>query len=338
MPWVAPTLVRIENDGRLYLELGTNVLDSRLERAPPNLYIGINSVSTTVLHSNSANNTWGGDIIVDTVDDAGNWVFTPYFGTGSLYTLNIDGNIYGNEEGGPGGIAANHISRDTALNDARLLSTAGVSSSGGVINLNGQFHDNQFGAIATPVTADNENQLLRFFIRGSDQTVVNARQQWDSAGLIFVENGILRYEGDGNFWTPLAAANLNAANGQSGMRIGGNSNNWNAAVILTKPGQVLNISRIDIGGDGTTDYNQFGNDMLAGTNTSGTVTFGDGTDRIVYNGASAANNFRARPDRVPGRRRHDGAEFPPGRHGCATHIPPSRKSVVVSSTSTARTM
>ena len=284
-------LVRIENDGRLYLELGTNVLDSVSGGAPPNLYIGINSVSTTVLHSNNANNTWGGDIIVDTVDDAGNWVFTPYLGTGSLYTLNIDGDIYGNEEGGPGGIAANHISRDTALNDARLLSTAGVSSSGGVINLNGQFHDNQFGAIATPVTADNENQLLRFFIRGSDQTVVNARQQWDAAGLIFVENGILRYEGDGNFWTPLAAANLNAANGQSGLRIGGNSNNWNAAVILTKPGQVLNISRIDIGGDGTSDYNQFGNDMLAGTNTSGTVTFGDGTDRIVYNGSSAANNF-----------------------------------------------
>ncbi|MCB1278191.1 autotransporter-associated beta strand repeat-containing protein [Prosthecobacter sp.] len=284
-------LLRIENDGRLYLELGTNMLDSASGGAPANLYIGNISVSTNVLHSNSANNTWGGDIIVDTVDDAGNWVFTPYLGTGALYTLTIDGDIYGNEEGGPGGIAANHINTDTALNDARLIATNSINSAGGVINLNGQFHDNQFGAIAAPVTSDNENQLLRFFIRGSDQAVVNARQQWDAAGLIFVENGILRYEGDGNFWTPLAAANMNSANGQSGMRIGGNSNNWNAAVILTKPGQALNISRIDIGGDGNNDFNQFGNDMLAGTNTSGTVTFGDGTDRVVYNGSSAANNF-----------------------------------------------
>ena len=159
------------------------------------------------------------------------------------------------------------------------------------ININGQFRDNYLGAISTPVTADNENQLLRFFIRGSNELVVNAHQQWNAAGLIFVEQGILRYEGEGNFWTTEAAANMNSANSQSGMRIGGNSNAFNAAVVLTKPGQALNIARIDIGGDGNNDFNQFGNDMLAGTNSTGTVTFGDGTDRIVYNGSSAANNF-----------------------------------------------
>lgn len=285
-------LVRIEGSGQLYMELGTNVLNSTVSPTPPSLYVGVNDASRTVLYSNNANNTWGGDIIIDNVDNAGNWVFSSYIGTNALYTLNINGNIYSNEEGAPAlGIAANHISTDISLNDARLLATNGIHANGGVINLNGQFKDNVNGAIASPVTSDNENQLLRFFIRGSDQAVVNARQQWDAAGLIFVENGILRYEGDGNFWTPTAAANMNAANGQSGMRIGGNSNNWNAAVILTKPGQVLNIGRIDIGGDGTNDFNQFGNDMLAGTNTSGTVTFGDGTERIVYNGSNATNNF-----------------------------------------------
>ena len=277
-------LVVIEGAGQLYLELGTNVLDTASGGAPPDLFVGINDASRTVLYSNSANNTWGGDVIIDNVDNAGNWVFSSYIGTNALYTLNINGDIYGNE-------LLNPINTDTALNDARLLGTNGINSAGGVINLNGQFRDNSAGAIAAPVTTENENQLLRFFIRGSDQAVVNARQQWDAAGLIFVENGILRYEGDGNFWTAQAAANMNSTNGQSGLRIGGNSNNWNAAVILTKAGQVLNIGRIDIGGDGTNDYNQFGNDMLAGTNTSGTVTFGDGTETIRYNGSSSANNF-----------------------------------------------
>ena len=285
-------LVKIEGSGQLYMELGTNVLNSTVSATPPSLYVGVNDASRTILYSNNANNTWGGDVIIDNVDNSGNWVFTSYIGTNALYTLNINGDIYSNEEGAPAlGIAANNISTDTSLNDARLLATNGIHANGGVINLNGQFKDNVNGAIASPVTNDNENQLLRFFIRGSDEAVVNARQQWDAAGLIFVENGILRYEGDGNFWTPTAAANMNAANSQSGLRIGGNSNNWNAAVILTKPGQVLNIGRIDIGGDGTNDFNQFGNDMLAGTNTSGTVTFGDGTERIVYNGSNATNNF-----------------------------------------------
>ena len=277
-------LVRIEGSGQLYLELGTNVVDSASGGAPPDLFVGINDASRTILYSNNANNTWGGDIIIDNVDNTGNWVFTSYIGTNALATLNLNGDIYGNE-------LANPINTDTSLNDARLIATNGINSAGGVININGQVHDNANGAIATPVTSDNENQLLRFFIRGSDQAVVNARQQWDAAGLIFVENGILRYEGEGNFWTPQAAANMNAANGQSGLRIGGNSNLWNAAVILTKPGQALNISRIDIGGDGTNDYNQLGNDMLAGTNSSGTVTFGDGTDRVVFNGSNAANAF-----------------------------------------------
>lgn len=291
-------LVKIEGSGQLYLELGTQVLNKAVGGAstPPALYIGVVDNSRNHLFSNSSNNTWGGDVIVDNVDNLGNMLYDTRIGVNTRDTLNINGNIYGNELGtdptGPyAGIAPNPINTDTALNDARYVTTNGSSSAGGVINLNGQVRDNYLGAIDTPVTADNENQLLRFLVRGSNELVVNARQQWNAAGLIFVEQGILRYEGDGNFWTSEAAANMNSANSQSGMRIGGNSNTFNAAVVLTKPGQVLNIARIDIGGDGTSDYNQFGNDMLAGTNTSGTVTFGTGTDRIVYLGANATNNF-----------------------------------------------
>jgi len=286
------SLVRIEGSGQLYLELASNVLDRADGGAAPALYVGVVDASRNTLYSNGQNNTWGGDVIIDNVDNLGNMLFDTRIAVNARDTLNINGNIYGNELGAPAhGIAANPINPDIALNDARYVTTSGSNSAGGIINLNGQFRDNVNGAIATPVTIENENQLLRFFIRGSSELVVNVKQQWDAAGLIFVEQGILRYEGEGNFWTPQAAANLNAANSQSGMRIGGNNNNFNATVVLTKPGQVLNIGRIDIGGDGNNNFNQFGNDMLAGTNTTGTVTFGDGTDRIVYNGSSAANNF-----------------------------------------------
>lgn len=287
------TLVRIEGSGQLYLELGTNVISSADGGAPPDLYVGILDGSRNTLFSNTSNNVWGGNIIVDNVDNLGNMLFDTRIGVNARDNLTINGNIYGNELGSPDNfIDPNPINTDIVLNDARYVTTNGSNSAGGVINLNGQFKDNVNGAIADPVTAANENQLLRFLIQGSNELVVNARQQWDAAGLIDVRQGIFRYEGDGDFWTPIAAANLNAANSQSGMRIGGNINTANAAVILTKPGQSLNIGRIDIGGDGTNNFNSLGNDMIAGTNTTGTVTFGNGTERIVFNGSNSANAFR----------------------------------------------
>ena len=286
-------LVRIEGSGRLYLELGTNVLDKANGGSAPALYVGTLSVSTNHLFSNGQNNTWGGDVIVDNVDNLGNMLFDTRIGVNARDTMNINGNIYGNELGAPDyGILPNPINTSIVLNDARYVTTNGSNAAGGVINLNGQFRDNFNGPIDEPVTAANENQLLRFFIRGSNELVVNARQQWAAAGQIRVEQGIFRYEGDGNFYTDETATNLSAANGQSGLRLSGNINTANSAFVLTKPGQVLNISRIDIGGDGTNNWNSLGNSMIAGTNSTGTVTFGDGTDRIVYNGSNSANAFR----------------------------------------------
>ncbi|MBE2283551.1 MAG: autotransporter-associated beta strand repeat-containing protein [Prosthecobacter sp.] len=283
--------VNIEGSGQLYLELGTNVVETASGGAAPDLHIGAIDASRVVLYSNSGNNSWGGDVIIDAVDGLGNWVFTSRISVNALATLNLNGDVYGDD-------VANPISTDTALNDARLVSTIGGSSSGGVINLNGRFRDNINGGIGETVTPDNENKLLRFQIGGSNELVVNVRQQWDSAGRIMIEQGILRYEGDGNFYTA-AASFTDTANGQSGIDMSGsagsssNNNNstFNTAIILTKDGQALNIGRIDIGGDGTSNFNGRGNVMLAGTNASGTVTFGNGTERVVYNGASAANAY-----------------------------------------------
>ncbi len=297
-------LVRTEGAGSLYLELGTNVRNSIVGGSPsgppPDLFVGTIDTTRVVLYSNNSNNTWGGDVIIDTVDNLGNWVFTARISANARDTLNIDGNIYSNEEGSAAltakGIAAHAINLDIALNDARLVSTGGGSSTGGIININGQFSDNVNGPVSAPVTIENENQVLRFQIGGSNEMIVNVRQQWNAAGQIRVEQGILRYEGGGNFWTPLAAERMDSTNSQSGLRIGGsyggtNNGAQNAAVILTKAGQVLNIGRIDIGGDGTNNYNAFGNTMLAGTNTSGTVTFGDGTERVYFYGATASRRF-----------------------------------------------
>lgn len=282
-------IVNIQGSGQLYLELGTNIINSTISSTPPDLYVGTTDASRTILYSNSANNTWGGNIIIDAVDSSGNWVFESRLGTNALATLNINGDIYSND-------IANPINTDTALNDARLLSTAGVHSSGGIINLNGQFKDNVngVGGVGAAISSDVENQLLRFQIRGSNELVVNARQQWDAAGRIYVEQGILRYEGDGNFFTDDAAIATNTGNGQSGIRMGGtaggtNNGTANNAIILTKAGQVLNINRIDIGGDGTNNFNALGNTMLAGTNTSGTVTFGNGNERILFTQANSTN-------------------------------------------------
>ncbi|MCB1203624.1 MAG: hypothetical protein KDN18_05150, partial [Verrucomicrobiae bacterium] len=238
----ASGLVKIEGNGQLYLELGTQVIDNTAGPTPPDLFVGVIDASRPVLYSNNSNNTWGGNVIIDTVDNLGNWVYTARIATNTRDTLNIEGDIYGNE-------IANPINTDIALNDARLVSTTGGSSSGGIINLNGRVRDNALGSISSPVNSNNENQLLRFQIGSSNELIVNVRQQWDAAGIILLDQGILRYEGEGNFWSDTAAANLNAASSQSGFRMGGsagsssnnNNSSLNSAFILTKPGQVLNI-------------------------------------------------------------------------------------------------
>lgn len=280
-------MVRIDNSGQLYLELGITPATLNGGNAP-DMFIGTTDATRVVLYSNSANNTWGGNIIVDSLDNLGAWVYTARLSVNTLASLNINGNIYSNE-------LLNPINTDATLSDPRLVSTIGGSGSGGVINLNGQFRDNALGSIGAPVTTDNENQVLRFQIGGSNDLVVNVRQQWDSAGAILLEQGILRYEGEGNFWTDGAAASITASNGHSGLRMSGtaggtNNGTANNAFILTKAGQALNVGRIDIGGSGTNNNNGYGNVMLAGTNTSGTVTFGNGTERVVYGSVSATNS------------------------------------------------
>lgn len=271
------TRADVVGTGALYLELGTTI-------SGVDLYIDGLAGSRTVMRSNGGNNDWNGNIIVDNVSESGQLIYTPYINVSTNDTLNLNGLIYGGTFGTP-------PAQDINIQDARIISTE--SSSAGIININGTFQDNINGAGA-PVTSLTENDLLRFQVTGNNELVVNVRNQWNAAGRIYHEQGYLRYEGEGNFWSDAAAASMVATNGQSGMRIGGGSSGDVADInlVLTKDGQKLNVDRIDFGGNGSSDnYNNFGNIVLAGSHETGTVTFGNGKSILYYGSTDAARSY-----------------------------------------------
>lgn len=271
------TRVEVVGTASLYMELGVEVADT------VDLVITDMASSHTVLRSNSGHNIWNGDVIIDNVDALGQVIFTPYMNVSTGDTLTVNGTIYGTA-------LTNPSSRDINLHDPRILST---ESSAGIININGSFQDTANGAIGATVGSTNENDLLRFMVTGNDQLVVNVRQQWNAAGRLYMEQGILRYEGEGNFWSDEAAAAIVPTHGHSGMRFAGSSSGdvANINFVLTKDGQKLNIDRFDIGSGGSSDnYNDRGNIVLSGANTSGTVTFGNGKSAIVYGASDSARS------------------------------------------------
>ncbi len=261
--------VTIEGYGQLLLELGTEIVGV-------DLLVGSLDTSRSVLRTNDGHNRWGGDIIIDNVDNLGNTIAEARINVNNREVLSIDGDIYGGQLTGS---TSTPIRTDTALNNGRIVSTDG--SSAGIINLNGRFMDTATGPITDPINGTNENQVLRFEVQGNDETVVNVRQQWHSAGNIIHEQGILRWEGDGNFWSDEAAAVMSPNNSQSGYIQGTGTSGEDLALVLTKPGQVFNISRWNIDGDNAANTNK-GNTMIAGTNTTGEVSFGTGEDRIFW--------------------------------------------------------
>ncbi|TDU80756.1 putative secreted protein with PEP-CTERM sorting signal [Prosthecobacter fusiformis] len=270
--------VDVVGNGALYLELGSEM------SADTDLYIMNRSESDVALRSNSSHNSWNGDIIMDNTSAIGQQLYSARIQIGTHDSLSLNGNIYGAN-------LSNPLTADLNLNDAALISTE--SSGAGIININGVFQDNINGA-ASDLSGTGENQVLRFQVTGNNQLIVNVGQQWNAAGRILHEQGYLRYTGEGNFWTDEAAAAIVPTNAMSGMRLGGSSSGDLADinVVLTKEGQKLNIDRIDFGGSGSSDnYNNFGNIVLAGTNTSGTVTFGNGTGIMYYGSTDASRSY-----------------------------------------------
>ncbi len=270
------------------------------------IYVGAVSGSNYALYAEAANSQWGGNIILDNVDSSGTAgayarTFVPRIEIAtSNGVLVIDGNVYGGDTPvAPGGPTL----------DSRIFTTyTGATSS--VLDFYGHIMDNKNGAIASPVTAENQNQVLRMEVSATnDLATVHLYGQYDSAGRIQLVRGVLRYMGDGNFYTDAAAAALNPDNAMSGLQMGGRSlidssvgigsqdvafflhndgsafnlSSWNVGVDTTDPDNVSNNSNYGLG-------NTTGNTSIGGENITGTITFGTGTGSIRFTQATTLYN------------------------------------------------
>ena len=240
--------------------------------------------------------TWGGNIILDNVDSAGATGYTRNF-IPRVYTNNTNiGSILGDVYGGSSAVAG-------ALGtESRIFTT--YTGAGGILDFKGSIRDSVGGAVGSPITAANQNQVLRMeVIATTNEANVQLWQQYDSAGQIILKRGYLRYSGTGDFYTTAAASALNPDNPMSGLHMGGRGliasgdsdgqTTSNLAFVLANEGSVFNLSSWTVGGDTTDPDNLFGsgnwgrgnttgNSMIGGENRSGEVVFGTGSGTIKF--------------------------------------------------------
>jgi len=240
--------------------------------------------------------TWGGNIILNNVDSAGSTSYTRNF-IPRIYTNNtnlatIRGDIYG-------GSAVLAGAQGT---ESQIFTT--YTGAAGILDLKGSIRDTVSGAVGSPLTAANQNQVLRMeVIATTNEANVQLWQPYDSAGQIILKRGYLRYSGEGDFYTAAAAAALNPDNPMSGLHMGGRGliasgtgdgqTSSNLTFVLANEGSVFNLSSWTVGGDTTDSENLFGhgnwglgnttgNSTIGGENRSGEVVFGTGTGTIKF--------------------------------------------------------
>lgn len=284
------TLVHVNGTGQFAIYSGAIINHA-------DVYVGALAGDVAVLNNGANGNNhgvWGGDVIIDNLDFANAAIFRPIISSNDNTALTITGDVYG----GPTAITSN-----TDITDARLVQ---FRMGAGVINLKGNFRDTVSGALASPVTTANENQVLVAEINGNnDEGNLNVFQKWDAAGQIQLERGYLRYAGSGDFYSAGAANAMNVNNTQSGLVLGGNNAGTTSTLglLLTANGQSLNIPSIQVGAEVVTSGNEFtgsfatggqpnpslgnitGNSTLGGEVTSGsTVSIGTGTGTILIAG------------------------------------------------------
>ncbi|MFO1485304.1 MAG: autotransporter-associated beta strand repeat-containing protein [Verrucomicrobiaceae bacterium] len=257
------------------------------------LYVGPLIGNNLALYAENEGNQWGGNVIIDNVDAAGSAGaitrnFVPRIEVASSNTVFfIDGNIYGGDT--PVGVGAQGT--------ARMFSTyTGAVSS--VLDIRGAMRDKSTGAVAP----GNLNEVLRMeVVATNDLATVHLYQQYDSAGRIQLVRGVLRYMGDGNFYTNAAVAALNPDSDLSGLQMGGRAifdgnqgiGSQDVAFFMHNAGSAFNLSSWNVGVDtadpdnvsGNSNYgfgNTTGNSSIGGENTSGTITFGTGDGSIRF--------------------------------------------------------
>ena len=281
--------------------------------APKDIFVGTLQGDQTVMQAQNDLTYFYGDIVVDNVDAAGQVLFTPLISAGANSTLIVQGDIYGGRINANGSYAAGSaVTSDVLAIDSRVLSTAGSSNSH--IFLRGQVGDIGVNGVPTSVAnvvstlptgstitrgaagataVTNENEVFRFTITGNGQLNVTMERQYAAAGRLLLNQGILTLDYDpaalGNdgsgFWTNTAISKIAGADSNSVFNAGSLSNNGSATMhgfnigggdntmlFMKNPGQVFNMASWRVSGGGTT--------WIGGINTTGTVTYGDGTGSL----------------------------------------------------------
>ncbi|MCB1276476.1 autotransporter-associated beta strand repeat-containing protein [Prosthecobacter sp.] len=265
------------------------------------LYIGAINGNSLSLYAEGDGVEWGGNVIFDNVDASGSAggitrTFVPRIEAASSNTvMRINGNLYG--------------SSAVVLSGAQATSRVFTTYTGATLStldFHGQIRDKVDGAITA---GSSMNEVLRMEVTGSDTANVHLYQQYDSAGRINIVRGVLRYMGEGNFYTDAAALAQNPDHELSGLQMGGRSlidSNYgigsaDVVFMLHNAGSAFNLSSWNVGVDiadpdnslGNSNYgfgNTTGNTTLGGENMSGTITFGTGAGSIRFTQATSLYN------------------------------------------------
>jgi len=278
--------LNVTGSGGFFVGLGAEI-------SGVNIHVGMINGNNIAL-AGEQGSTFNGNVIIDNVDVAGatahNRAYAPRIYNSNTHIFTMNGDIYG---------GATPVAAGIRATESRLFST--FTGAGGIFNLRGRIMDNENGALDTLVTEANQNQVLRMEIL--DTTSENNIQLWqpyESAGRIRLLRGVLRYMGEGNFYSDAAAAAINPENPMSGFQMGGRgvvntagTGAANLSLILANPNSIFNLSSWEVGVESTDRENISGNDnfnrgnttgniMIGGENRSGTVTFGTGVGGITF--------------------------------------------------------
>lgn len=255
--------------------------------APENILVKAVQGDITVLRGNDDLTNYFGDIIIDNVDAAGQTLFTPRISTGTGATLVINGDLYG----GTSSVVSDIIAIDSRIVQFDL---------GGDVIFRGQIGDRgvagSAASIADPIstlptlagTRTNENEVLRVTLAGNVQTNFIFDQQYDAAGRLTNNGGIMLINynptapgNDGTgFWTDTAISKIPLADSiTTTFATNGSTNQKGFAftnaggLFLMRDGQSFNMASWASSGNATK--------TIGGLNESGTVTFGNGTGTLT---------------------------------------------------------
>ncbi|MFZ2282104.1 MAG: autotransporter-associated beta strand repeat-containing protein [Prosthecobacter sp.] len=283
---------------------GNFILGNNARIMGVDLYIGQLYGNNLALYAEGDGAEWGGNVIIDNVDSTGSAGgitrnFVPRIEAASSNTVfHINGNLYGGDT----------VVMPGAQATSRVFTTyTGASYS--TLDFMGQIRDKSTGAVNLS-GGDTLNDALRMEVAATTDTAnVHLYQQYDAAGRISIVRGVLRYMGDGNFYTDAAALAMDPNSELSGFQMGGRSlidsnvgiGAADVSFFLHNDGTTFNLSSWNVGVDttdpdnslGNSNYgfgNTTGNTSLGGENISGTITFGTGTGSIRFTQADTLYN------------------------------------------------